>query len=252
MVLIIEVNQIKKIKKIRINRTIFFVLSAMIFTFSCSDQSLNDEQLSSSCANTKEKLWSLSNLSEFEKDKFNLLYQERLLSYIDEFKEAAKLNNLDWELLAAIAFQESQWNPKARSATQVKGMMMLTLPTAKSLGVENRLDPVQSINGGASYIAKLIDEINFGTSTGDTISIALAAYNLGVGNINRYLEKIQINSNKEKFEITWDDLSSFLTEEVNHNELTGNSTNYKRGIQAVDYVTRVKDYYYLILGLGCN
>ena len=178
MVLIIEVNQIKKIKKIRINRTIFFVLSVMIFTFSCSDQSLNDEQLSSSCANTKEKLWSLSNLSEFEKDKFNLLYQERLLSYIDEFKEAAKLNNLDWELLAAIAFQESQWNPKARSATQVKGMMMLTLPTAKSLGVDNRLDPVQSINGGASYIAKLIDEINFGSSTGDTISIALAAYNM--------------------------------------------------------------------------
>ena len=199
MVLIIEVNQIKKIKKIRINRTIFFVLSAMIFTFSCSDQSLNNEELSSSCANTKEKLWSLSNLSEFEKDKFNLLYQERLLSYIDEFKEAAKLNNLDWELLAAIAFQESQWNPKARSATQVKGMMMLTLPTAKSLGVDNRLDPVQSINGGASYIAKLIDEINFGTSTGDTISIALAAYNLGVGNINRYLEEIQINLNKEKY-----------------------------------------------------
>ena len=58
--------------------------------------------------------------------------------------------------------------------------------------------------------------------------------------------------NKENFEITWDDLSSFLTEEVNHNELIGNSTNYKRGIQAVDYVTRVKDYYYLILGLGCN
>ena len=170
----------------------------------------------------------------------------------EEFKEAAKLNNLDWELLAAIAFQESQWNPKARSATQVKGMMMLTLPTAKSLGVDNRLDPVQSINGGASYIAKLIDEINFGTSTGDTISIALAAYNLGVGNINRYLEEIQINLNKENFEITWDDLSSFLTEEVNHNELIGNSTNYKRGIQAVDYVTRVKDYYYLILGLGCN
>ena len=190
MVLIIEVNQIKKIKKIRINRTIFFVLSVMIFAFSCSDQSLNDEQLSSSCANTKEKLWSLSNLTEFEKDKFNLLYQERLLSYIDEFKEAAKLNNLDWELLAAIAFQESQWNPKARSATQVKGMMMLTLPTAKSLGVDNRLDPVQSINGGASYIAKLIDEINFGTSTGDTISIALAAYNLGQG----YRQQVQLKS----------------------------------------------------------
>ena len=252
MVLIIEVNQIKKIKKIRINQTIFFILSVLIFTFSCSDQSLNNEELSISCSITKEKLWSLSNLSEYEKDKFNLLYQERLLSYLGEFKAAAELNDLDWELLVAIAYQESQWNPKARSATQVKGMMMLTLPTAKYLGVENRLDPIQSINGGASYIAKLIDEINFGSSTGDTISFALAAYNLGVGNINRYLGEIQINSNKENFEITWDDLSHFLTEEVNHNELTGNSSNYKRGIQAVDYVSRVKDYYYLILGLGCD
>ncbi len=178
--------------------------------------------------------------------------ENRLPKYESLFQDAAKGLEVHWTLIAAISYQESHWNPKAISNTGVRGMMMLTLPTAKSLGVDNRLDPVQSINGGASYIAKLIDEINFGTSTGDTISIALAAYNLGVGNINRYLEEIQINLNKENFEITWDDLSSFLTEEVNHNELIGNSTNYKRGIQAVDYVTRVKDYYYLILGLGCN
>ena len=72
----------------------------------------------------------------------------------------------------------------------------------------------------------------------------------GEGSLIKITERF--NLNKENFEITWDDLSSFLTEEVNHNELIGNSTNYKRGIQAVDYVTRVKDYYYLILGLGCN
>ena len=62
----------------------------MIFTFSCSDQSLNNEELSSSCANTKEKLWSLSNLSEFEKDKFNLLYQENFyLILMNSRKKAA-------------------------------------------------------------------------------------------------------------------------------------------------------------------
>ena len=62
--------------------------------------------------------------------------------YADEF---------DWRLLAALSYQESHWNPKAVSPTGVRGLMMLTLPTAKSVGVKNRLDPEQSIRGGAEY-----------------------------------------------------------------------------------------------------
>ena len=52
-------------------------------------------------------------------------------------------------------------------------MMMLTLPTAASVGVTNRLDPIQSIYGGAQYISDLKSNINYGTSSGDKIAYAI-------------------------------------------------------------------------------
>ncbi|MEX0631391.1 transglycosylase SLT domain-containing protein [Serratia ureilytica] len=56
---------------------------------------------------------------------------------------------MDWKLLAAIAYQESHWNPQATSPTGVRGLMMLTRATADGLGVNDRLDPEESIQGGA-------------------------------------------------------------------------------------------------------
>ena len=67
-----------------------------------------------------------------------------LPKYQDLFKTHANL--VDWRLLAAISYQESHWDPEARSYTGVRGMMMLTEPTAKAMGVNNRLHPEESIN----------------------------------------------------------------------------------------------------------
>ena len=53
--------------------------------------------------------------------------------------------DIDWRLLAAISYQESHWNPTARSYTGVRGMMMLTLATAKQMGIKSRLDTEQSL-----------------------------------------------------------------------------------------------------------
>ena len=51
------------------------------------------------------------------------------------------------------------WNPKAKSPTGVRGIMMLTQTTAKQVGVTNRLEPEQNIKGGAEYLAKVISWI---------------------------------------------------------------------------------------------
>ncbi|MDU0354511.1 membrane-bound lytic murein transglycosylase MltF [Paraglaciecola aquimarina] len=59
--------------------------------------------------------------------------------------------DMDWRLLAAMSYQESHWKPNAKSVTGVRGMMMLTLGTAKDLGIESRTDPEQSIKGGGIY-----------------------------------------------------------------------------------------------------
>ena len=196
------------------------------------------------CNLINEKLYSFSRLSDFEKKKFDELKKSRFFKYKDDFIEAAQTFDIEWELLAAVAFQESQWNPKARSATQVKGMMMLTLPTAASVGVTNRLDPIQSIYGGAQYLSDLEASTNFGTSSGDKIAFILASYNLGTTNVKNAIDAI----NKKTVEVTWLDLEEYLL----NLKTVMDSENYSRGQQTVDFVERVRDYYYLLLAQNCE
>ena len=235
--------KIKKIKTMQFltKKSIFFIL--IFGLYSCTK---NDENspVSVYCNLINEKLYSFSRLSNFEKRKFDELMQSRFLKYKDDFLEAAKTFDIEWELLAAVAFQESQWNPKARSATQVKGMMMLTLPTAASVGVTNRLDPIQSIHGGAQYIADLKSNTNYGTSSGDKIAFILAAYNLGITNIRNAIDAID----KKPIEVTWLDLEEHLL----NMKTSMDSENYSRGQQTVDFVERVRDYYYLLLAQNCS
>ncbi len=68
-------------------------------------------------------------------------------------RPTAKKEKVDWRLLAAIGYQESLWQPAVTSKTGVRGLMMLTQNTAQAMGVSNRLDPKQSIMGGAKYLA---------------------------------------------------------------------------------------------------
>lgn len=235
--------KIKKIKTMQFltKKSIFFIL--IFGLYSCTK---NDENspVSVYCNLINEKLYSFSRLSNFEKRKFDELMQSRFLKYKDDFLEAAKTFDIEWELLAAVAFQESQWNPKARSATQVKGMMMLTLPTAASVGVTNRLDPIQSIHGGAQYIADLKSDTNYGTSSGDKIAFMLAAYNLGITNIRNAIDVID----KKPIDVTWLDLEEHLL----NLKTSMDTENYSRGQQTVDFVERVRDYYYLLLAQNCS
>src|SRR5690606_6452331 len=80
---------------------------------------------------------------------------DRLPGFRPAFERAANEFDMDWRLLAAVAYQESRWEPDARSPTGVRGLMMLTAPTARRVGVRNRLDPDESLRGGAKYLADL-------------------------------------------------------------------------------------------------
>ncbi|MBA1331241.1 murein transglycosylase, partial [Candidatus Endoriftia persephone str. Guaymas] len=71
------------------------------------------------------------------------------------FRAAAEETGFDWQLLAAIGYQESHWRPNAKSPTGVRGIMMLTKNTAKQMQVEDRLNPEQSIFGGSRYLKYL-------------------------------------------------------------------------------------------------
>jgi len=235
--------KIKKIKTVKFLTKNSLILSLFCTLLGCSEEPINTP-VTSYCSVINEKLLAFSRLSNFEKQKFIELSNTRFKKYKNDFIEAAETFELEWELLAAVAFQESQWNPKARSATQVKGMMMLTLPTAASVGVTNRLDPIQSIYGGAQYLSDLKKILEYGTSSGDKIAFVLAAYNLGLTNIKNAIDDL----NMEPSKVTWLNLEEHLI----NLKSSMDSEDYSRGQQTVDFVERVRDYYYLLLGQNCN
>lgn len=114
-----------------------------------------------------------------------------LPAYRAQFQAAQLASGVDWRLLAALAYQESQWKPQATSPTGVRGMMMLTADTADHLGISNRLDAAQSINAGAQYLCELRDQLPATIGDPERTWMALAAYNVGMGHFNaaRYLAK---------------------------------------------------------------
>ncbi|MBS3935196.1 MAG: transglycosylase SLT domain-containing protein [Sulfuritalea sp.] len=109
--------------------------------------------------------------------------RSRLPKYRKDFLDAQAITGLDWRLLAAVAYQESKWDPLATSPTGVRGMMMLTEETADRMGVTNRLDARQSILAGAEYLTLLMEELPAEIQAPDRLWFALAAYNLGMGHL---------------------------------------------------------------------
>jgi len=170
-------------------------------------------------------------------------FQRKIKSHLPRykavFKRAAVKYNLDWTLLAAQSYQESHWRARAKSPTGVRGMMMLTLTTAKELGVKNRLDPHASILGGAAYLNQLRKRIPKSVTEPDRTWIALAAYNVGMGHIwdARKLAK-KLNKNPD----LWQDFSTVLPL-LSHKKYYKNlKYGYARGEEPVDYVKNIRNY----------
>ncbi len=110
---------------------------------------------------------------------FRKLVRQRLPLYRPIFQQVGEMTGLDWRLLAAMAYQESHWNPRARSHTGVRGLMMLTQVTARELGVDNRLDSEESVLGAARYLKRLIQKFPARIPYDHRVWFALGAYNLG-------------------------------------------------------------------------
>ena len=165
--------------------------------------------------------------------------KSRLPKYKKVFQNAAKNYKVGWTLLAAQAYQESHWRPKAKSPTGVRGMMMLTRITAKELGIDNRLDPKASIMGGASYLNKLRKRLPESVTEPDRTWLALAAYNVGMGHIwdARKLAK-QLNKNPD----LWQDLSTVLPLLTKKKYYKNLKHGYARGYEPVSYVKNIRNY----------
>ncbi|MBF8754752.1 MULTISPECIES: membrane-bound lytic murein transglycosylase MltF [Pseudomonas] len=166
--------------------------------------------------------------------------QQRLPKYEKHFRATAKTEQVDWRLLAAIGYQESMWQPEVTSKTGVRGLMMLTQRTAQAMGVSNRLDPKQSIQGGAKYFMVVKDQLDESIKEPDRTWFALAAYNVGSGHLDdaRMLAKREgLNPNK------WLDVKKMLPRLSQKQWYRKTRYGYARGGEPVHFVANIRRYY---------
>lgn len=166
--------------------------------------------------------------------------------YIPLFKLAAK-TDLPWELLAAVSYQESHWNPNATSPTGVRGMMMLTMNTARSLHVTNRLDPTQSILGGAQYFRRIYNMLPKEIQEPDRTWITLASYNIGLGHILDVRKLIARNGGNPN---QWQSIREWLPRKHQAKWYSQTRYGFARGREAVIYVENIRRYHDLLKWLN--
>lgn len=171
--------------------------------------------------------------------RFQRRVVKRLPKYRSYFEKAADQHDFHWTLLAAQAYQESHWNPRAVSPTGVRGMMMLTRPTAEMLGVENRLDPEESIRGGSRYLRRVYDRLPEGIIEPDRTWMALAAYNVGF----YHLKDARLLAERQgKNPDSWADLRGVLPLLSQRKYYKTLRYGYARGGEPVRYVQRIRDF----------
>ena len=167
---------------------------------------------------------------------FKKRLEQRLPEYEERFRRAAREHNYDWSLLAAQAYQESHWNAEARSPTGVRGLMMLTLPTARQLGVSDRLDPDQSLDGGIRYLMELRNRLPQRIQEPDRTKLALAAYNVGFGHLEDGRILTQRHGGNPD---TWDDVQKYLPLLRQKKYYLTVKRGYARGTEPVGYVNSI-------------
>jgi membrane-bound lytic murein transglycosylase F len=155
------------------------------------------------------------------------------------FEEAAQSTGLDWRLLAAVGYQESKWQPQAASADGARGIMMLTLDTAGTVGVKDRSDQWQSILGGAKYLAQVIATIPGHIGEPDRTWLAVAAYNVGYGHLEDARVLAQVRGKNPD---SWEDVRAQLPLLAQPAWYSRAKRGYARGWEPARFVEQVRQY----------
>lgn len=210
---------------------------------SAANRFLKDFRESGQLQELTNKYFSVDYLDESHALTFSSRIDRRLHKWEQYFRDTADKFDLDWLLLAAISYQESHWRANARSHTGVRGLMMLTRTTAKQIGINNRIDPQQSIYGGAKYLTQIKNRLPRRITEPDRLWMALAAYNVGLG----HLEDARILTQRQGGDPNlWADVKERLPLLSKKKYYRKTKHGYARGWEPVRYVENIRQYYNIL------
>lgn len=99
-------------------------------------------------------------------------------------RTAAKRYSVDADLITSVIAAESNFDPKAISRRNARGLMQLLPTTAAQLGVKNIFDPQENIDAGTHYLSELLFLYK------NDLALTLAAYNAGPERVQRYGQRV--------------------------------------------------------------
>jgi membrane-bound lytic murein transglycosylase F len=162
----------------------------------------------------------------------------RLSQFDDLFREYAKVPGWDWRLLAAQAFQESRFNPNARSWAGAVGLMQIMPRTARELRINPR-DPRQAVDGASRYVWKLDQYWSKSVSReAERIQFILGSYNVGLGHVE---DARRLASKHGDDPDAWVDVSYWLIRKSKREVYNDPVVRYgfARGVEPVTYVSQI-------------
>jgi len=147
--------------------------------------------------------------------------------------------DFDWRLLTAQMFQESRFDPEARSHAGAYGLMQMMPQTARQMGVSDISDPEQQIKAGAEYMEWLYSRFSSDLSTADRLAFTLAAYNAGWGHVRdaRHVAELTGRDPDRWFDSVEHSMLSLSDPDVYSFTRHG----YVRGREPVNYVRRINE-----------
>jgi membrane-bound lytic murein transglycosylase F len=161
-----------------------------------------------------------------------------LSPYDDLFREFAKIPGWDWRLVAAQAYQESKFNPNARSWAGAAGLMQIMPRTARSLRV-NAWDPAQSVEGACRHLWQLDDSLrDLVPNEDERIKFILASYNVGLGHVQDAVRLARKNGDNPA---RWDDVAYWLIRKSKRSVYNDPVVKhgFARGTEPVAYVDQI-------------
>lgn len=167
----------------------------------------------------------------------------KISKYDDLIKEQAERLGWDWRLLASLVYQESRFEPRAESWAGAAGLMQLMPATAAELGVKDRLNPTQSLQGGSTYLNTLFAYFESVPDTIQRLKLTMASYNCGYGHVQ---DAQRLATKHELDPEQWDDhverMILALSKSRNYNDPLV-EFGYLRGREPYNYVRQIFERY---------